>query len=70
MKKKIRHQTRLVGQTRTPMSTCVISEIEECVRADMRMFNVSRSFVIATHLAHAYGIKVEDYRRLRLLKKA
>jgi len=64
-----RTQPRILGVRRIPMATCVLSEIEECVRADMKMFGVSRSFVIATHLAHSYGIKVTDYRKPVLVRK-
>lgn len=68
-KPKYRSQSRIPGITRTPVFSSLLPEIEESIRSDMHMFKVSRSFVIATHLAHAYGIATEDYSKPRLLKK-
>jgi hypothetical protein len=67
--RRCRNQPRIPGVRRTPVSASLLAEIEECIRADMKMFGVSRSFVIATHLAAMYNIRTTDYRKPVLVKK-
>ena len=49
---------------RIPAYAGLIQAIEDCIERDMRRFNVCRSFVIATHLGHIYGVDdQEDFTR-------
>lgn len=57
-----RSQPRLVGFSRRPVSSAFIDRLEKAVRAEMDRFGVSRSFVIATAVAHALGVNDQpDY---------
>ena len=69
MKRKYRSQTRIPGVHRMPMSTALLKELEAWVQDEMRMWKVSRSFVLANCVSFASGIKSEDYRKPRILKK-
>ena len=42
------------------MPACVLAEIRREVEREARMFGVSKSFVIATALAHTFGIKTQE----------
>lgn len=69
MNTKIRIQPRMPGTSRIPVSASLAEEIEACIRADMKMFRVSRSYVIANHLAYIYNIKVTDYRKPTVVRR-
>ena len=59
---KIRRQKPVKGG-RLALPSCVIKDIYAAVDRDAKRFGVSRSFVIATALAEAMGVKIaEDYR--------
>lgn len=61
-KQKLRRQKPVKGG-RIPAHTGLITEIELAIRREMARFGVSRSFVIATACAFAFGIdEQEDYR--------
>lgn len=63
MRYRIRMQRRIKGIKRQPVHSAFIEEIERAVQREMRFFRVSRSFVIATAVAHALGVdEQEDYR--------
>lgn len=50
---------------RQPLPACVMKEIWNEVDRQARRFRVSRSFVIATALAHTFGIEdQEDYKKV------
>ena len=58
---KIRRQRPIRGG-RDPLPSCVLKEIRDAVEREAARYNVSKSFVIAVALAHAFGIKKqEDY---------
>lgn len=60
---KYRRQPRYVGG-RQPVTSGFIPDLEKAVRREMRKFNVSRSFVIATCVAYALGVEEQpDYAR-------
>jgi len=71
---------RPVKGGRMQVSTALISDIERAVAREMVKYDCSRSFVIATALAFAFGIEEqEDYRpksprlnraRLALVRRA
>lgn len=70
MQHKIRTQKRIQGSHRKPVGTAVDKLIESWLREQMRLFRVSRSFVIATAIADVANIKLrDDYRKPLLLKK-
>jgi hypothetical protein len=51
---------------RQPVSSALLREVERAVRREMTRWNVSRSFVIATAVAHALGVEEQpDYRTER-----
>jgi hypothetical protein len=61
MKKRVRSQ-RPVRGGRRPAYTGMTQQIEKAVRDEMRMYKVSRSFVIANALAFTFKIEgQEDY---------
>jgi hypothetical protein len=65
MKNKILRQPRYLGG-RQPVNSAFIPDIEKAVEREMKRFNVSRSFVIATCVAFALGIDEQpDYRKIR-----
>lgn len=68
MKQKVRTQTRIVGFQRRPMGTAVIKEIERKVKEEMRVWNVSRSFVIANALSFVFNVEMENYKKPQLVK--
>ena len=47
---------------RQQASARLAKEIARAVRREARRYDVSKSFVIATALAHAFGIDTENYR--------
>lgn len=51
---------RPVRGGRIPVSTALIKDIEVVIRREMRRYNVSRSFVIATALAFTFGIEEQE----------
>ena len=69
MSKKLITQPRIRGIKRTPVFSALLPEIEACIRADMKMFGVSRSYVIANHLAYVYDINVVDYRAPKIVAR-
>ncbi len=56
---KIRRQKPVKGG-RTPLPSCVLKAIHTEVQRTADRFRVSRSFVIATALADAFGVTVEE----------
>ena len=54
------HRQRPVKGGRLPLPSCVLKEIRREVERLARTYNVSRSFVIATTLADAFGVQVEE----------
>lgn len=57
-------QPRISGSHRTPMGTSVIPDIERWIQKEMRVWKVSRAFVIATCVAFVAGIEEQpDYRK-------
>lgn len=70
MKSKLRTQKRIPGLHRKPVGSAVTKQIEQWLKEQMRHFGVSRSFVIATALAHTAKIPIEDdYRKPQLVRK-
>lgn len=64
-------QPRLVGVSRKPMGTSVIPDIERWIQQEMRIYNVSRAFVIATCVAFVAGIEEQpDYTKLGTKRRA
>lgn len=62
MARRVRSQRPVKGG-RIPAYTGLIKDIERVIESEMRRYGVSRSFVIATALAHAFGIEEqEDYK--------
>ena len=61
---KVKHQPRLEkGVKRKPVGSAFMERLELAVRAEMRRFGASRSFVIATAVAFALGVEEQaDYR--------
>lgn len=57
----MRSQRRIPGFKRKPMSTAVLTEIEQCITREMARYGVSRSFVIANALAYTFSIDFESY---------
>lgn len=57
MKRKLVTQPRLKGERREPVSSAFMHELERAIRREMARFHVSRSFVIATAVAEALGVK-------------
>ena len=51
---------RPVKGGRTQVGAAIIRDIEIAMARDMRRFNASRSFVIATALAFTFGIKEQE----------
>ena len=58
--KRRRSQKRILGSPREPLPACVIHDIKVKIEKLAREFNVSRSFVVATLLADAVGIRLAD----------
>lgn len=56
MPRQVIGQPRIQGQKRIPAYTGLLNAIEEKIEEDMVRYGVTRSFVIATALAHVYGI--------------
>lgn len=56
---KLRRQRPVKGG-RDPLPACVLHAIRAEVEATAQKFHCSRSFVIATALAEAFGIDVEE----------
>ena len=68
MRGKPRRQKRIEGG-RKQVSSAFAKKIEAAVAAEMKRFNASRSFVIATAVAHALDVnEFEDYKELVALK--
>ena len=44
------------------VSSYILDELESRIREDMKRFNVSRSFVIATALSFMYDIHTESFK--------
>ena len=64
-KRPIRSQPRRRGVSRLPVGTAVIDAIERKLEREMRRWNVSRSFVIATVLAYHFDVEEQaDYRQV------
>lgn len=62
---KVRRQSPVRGG-RSPMGTAVIGPLETAIRREQVRFKVSRSFVIATAVAHSLGVDAqEDYQEGR-----
>jgi hypothetical protein len=58
----MKRQRRIVGG-RVPVQSAFIGEIERAIEREMLRYQCSRSFVIATAVAFAFGIdEQEDYR--------
>lgn len=55
MNRKIRRQSPVKGG-RIPLPSCVLNEIEEQVEYLARKYSVSRSWVVSSLLADAFGI--------------
>lgn len=53
------------GKRREALPSCVHAEIRAAVNREARRFNCSRSFVVATALAHVFSIDITTYRELR-----
>lgn len=67
------HRQRRVPGGRTPVQSAFIQEIERAIAREMTKYRCSRSFVIATAVAFAFGIEEqEDYRPVspRVAKRA
>lgn len=63
--KRYRSQPRHRGVTRQPIGTSVIDAIERQLEREMKRWNVSRSFVVATVLAYHFNVnEQDDYRQL------
>jgi hypothetical protein len=67
-------QPRLKKGSRTPVGSSFMGQLERAVQAEMRRFKVSRSFVIATAVAHVLGVdeqanyRASDHKRGRVLR--
>lgn len=59
----IHHQTRIPGLRRVPGHAAQHPKVEAAIAATARKFNVSKSWVRATALAHYFNIsEQEDYK--------
>lgn len=66
---KIRTQKGIPGQQRKRVGSAVTQQIERRLKQEMRIWGVSRSFVIANALAFTFHITLEDdYKRPILVK--
>ena len=61
LKRPVRRQPSIVGQRRLPAGTALLKRLEEAIQDEMRHYNVSRSFVIASCCAFALGVEAPDY---------
>lgn len=56
----MRFQPRTRGAHRLPVGSAFRPEVERAVQREMARFDVSRSFVIATAVAHALGVAEQE----------
>ena len=71
MRYRTRVRQRPVEGGRVPLPACVLKDIWKEVDRQAARFGVSRSFVIATALAHTFGIEAqEDYTKARGAQRA
>ena len=60
MKSKVRRQPPVQGG-RESLPSCVLKEIMMATRKEAARWNCSRSYVVATILAHHFGIDMVPY---------
>lgn len=63
MARKIRHQPRIKGVKRLPVSAGVLPQLKAWLDREARMYGVSRAFVQANCVSFVSGIPMENYRR-------
>ena len=55
---------------RIPVGASVLKQIEKCIQADCKRFNVGRSFVISTVMAYHYNIREQkDFKTISRKRK-
>ena len=57
-----RSQQRIPGERRLPANTALAKLLETAIQDEMAVYNVSRSWVIASCCAYALGVEIPSYR--------